>query len=44
MGALLITMMFIFISIPMMEKKNRKSKKGYEEYVRKTPMLIPGLL
>lgn len=38
MGMLL---MFLLASIPMMEKKNKHSKKGFEEYVRKVSVLVP---
>ena len=40
-GALLITLMFVFISVPMMKKKNLASKPGYAEYVKRTGMLLP---
>lgn len=41
LGALVITLMFVFISIPLMEKKNSKSKPGYTEYMKQTSMLVP---
>ncbi|NVK27155.1 MAG: DUF1295 domain-containing protein [Flavobacteriia bacterium] len=37
---LAMLLMFIFISIPMMEKRQSK-KPGWSEYVRKTGMLLP---
>ncbi len=40
-GPMLITLLFIFISIPMMKNKLLKSRKGYAEYVKTTSMLIP---
>lgn len=40
-GAVMMTIMFVFISIPMMEKKNLESKTGYGDYMKKTGMLIP---
>lgn len=41
MGALSITMMFVLISIPMMEKRTQNTKTGYETYQKKVSMLIP---
>ena len=41
LGALLITLMFIFISIPLMEKKNLEEKEGYSDYIKRTPVLLP---
>ncbi len=41
MGALSISMMFVFISIPMMEKKSLHSKQGYKQYMNDVSMLIP---
>lgn len=40
-GALAISLMFIFVSIPMMEKRTLERREGYLEYMRVTPMLIP---
>jgi len=40
-GPVAMTILFVFISIPMMKKKLLASKEGYEEYVRTTSMLIP---
>jgi steroid 5-alpha reductase family enzyme len=40
-GALLITLMFTFISIPMMKKKNLRNKTGYMDYVKRAGMLLP---
>jgi steroid 5-alpha reductase family enzyme len=34
-------LMFSFISIPMMDKRMKERKRGYEEYARKTNALIP---
>ena len=39
-GPVLITLLFWFISIPMMEKHNMV-KENYEEYINKVPKLIP---
>lgn len=40
-GPVLMTFLFLFISIPMMKNKLLKSKKGYARYVKTTSMLIP---
>lgn len=40
-GALAITLMFVFISIPLMEKKILESKPTYRDYIRNTPALVP---
>jgi steroid 5-alpha reductase family enzyme len=40
-GALAITIMFVFISIPMMEKRTLNRREDYREYMKKTPFLIP---
>jgi steroid 5-alpha reductase family enzyme len=40
-GALAVTLMFIFISIPMMEKRAMQNKPGYKEYRQKVSMIIP---
>jgi len=37
----LMTMLFVFISIPLMEKKLLASKEGYSEYIKNTSMLLP---
>lgn len=39
-GAVLMIILFVFISIPMMEKREMR-KEGYEEYKSKVSMLIP---
>ena len=39
-GAFSITLMFVFISIPMMEKHSLKRRKDYKEYKVQTPKLI----
>ncbi len=36
-----MTLLFVFISIPMMEKRLMESKQGYAEYKRTTSMLVP---
>jgi steroid 5-alpha reductase family enzyme len=40
-GFVAMTIMFLFASIPMMEEKNKKNKKGFEEYTNKVSVLIP---
>lgn len=40
-GAMAITIMFVFISIPMMEKKSLITKPGYAIYQKKVSMIIP---
>ncbi len=40
-GAFLNTLLFVFISIPLMEKRQLANKPDYISYMRKTRMLIP---
>ncbi len=40
-GPLLITLLFIFVSIPMMEKHNLEKRNGYEGYIKSVSALIP---
>ncbi len=40
-GPVAITLMFIFASIPMIEKRNLQRREGYTEYRKNTPMLLP---
>lgn len=40
-GFVAMLMMFLLASIPMMEKKNLKSKIGYEKYMNSVSVLIP---
>ena len=35
--------MFIFASIPMMDNRSLERRPDYEEYMKKTPALIPSL-
>ncbi len=42
-GAMTITLMFCFVSVPMMEKRALVTREGYREYRRQTPMLMPVL-
>ena len=41
LGAVLINMLFLFISIPLAEKRLKTYKDGYEEYQNRTRRLIP---
>jgi steroid 5-alpha reductase family enzyme len=36
-----MVILFKFISIPLMEKRNIERKPGYQEYIRKVPALLP---
>ena len=38
---ILMTLLFVFISIPMMEKRLLATKKGYADYQKSTSMLLP---
>ena len=40
-GPAAITLMFIFASIPLIEKRNFERRQGYMEYRESTPMLLP---
>jgi steroid 5-alpha reductase family enzyme len=40
-GPVTITVMFVFISIPMIEKRLLQRKTDYPEYMKHVPMLIP---
>lgn len=40
-GPSLITLLFVFISIPMMEKHILESRPEYARYIRAVPMLLP---
>ena len=39
-GAVLNTLLFLFVSIPMADKRQSK-KEGFAEYKRETRMLLP---
>jgi steroid 5-alpha reductase family enzyme len=41
-GAAAITLMFVFVSVPMMESRALATRGGYAEYREQTPMLLPG--
>ncbi len=38
---LIVFLLFVFITIPMMEKRQLKNKPAYQEYVYRTNMLMP---
>jgi steroid 5-alpha reductase family enzyme len=40
-GLISMILLFVFISIPLMEKKNLKNKSGYEKYIQQVSMLVP---
>lgn len=40
LGPLLITLLFLFISIPLMEKRQLQNKASYQEYIDTTNMLL----
>lgn len=40
-GALTVTLMFVFISIPMLEKREFKRRPGYADYQKEVPVLLP---
>ena len=40
-GAILNTLLFLFVSIPMAEKHQKNRKPGFDEYKKQTRMLLP---
>jgi len=40
-GPLAITVMFLFASIPMIEKRHLEKRPDYRDYIARTPMLLP---
>lgn len=42
-GFISMVILFKFISIPLMEKRNIERKPGYQEYIKKVPALFPRL-
>lgn len=42
-GPIAITLLFLFISIPMIENRHRSRKPAYEDYMKRVPMLFPRL-
>lgn len=43
LGCLSIVLLFVFISIPMKEKRMAERRPGYEDYKKRVPLLVPGL-
>jgi steroid 5-alpha reductase family enzyme len=42
-GFISMIILFKFISIPLMEKRNIARKPGYQEFIKKVPALFPRL-
>ncbi len=42
-GALGITLLFVFVSLPMIETRMRERRPGYAEHQRRVPLLVPRL-
>ena len=42
-GALAITLLFVFISIPMMQERHKSRRKDYETQVASIPLILPRL-
>jgi steroid 5-alpha reductase family enzyme len=40
-GPLVNTLMFLFVSIPMADKRNRRERSGFDDYYRETNSLLP---
>ena len=40
-GALVNTLMFLFVSIPMADKRNREIRPGFDSYIKETNSLLP---
>jgi steroid 5-alpha reductase family enzyme len=40
-GPVAITVMFLFASIPMIEKRNLERREGYRQYIARTSLLLP---
>jgi len=40
-GPVAITVMFLFASIPLIEKRHLEKRQGYRDYMSGTPMLLP---
>ncbi|HBH24715.1 MAG TPA: hypothetical protein DDY13_15005 [Cytophagales bacterium] len=40
-GFIAMLLLFRFISIPMMDKRNLSKRKGYDEYIKRVPILLP---
>ena len=40
-GAIAITVMFVFISVPMIDARSKERRPGYEEHMRRVPAIFP---
>jgi len=40
-GPLAMTLMFVFVSIPLMERRQRERRPGFDAYAARTPALLP---
>jgi len=40
-GPLAIALMFVFVSLPMIETRMAARREGWAEYVRRVPLVIP---
>jgi len=43
-GPIAITMLFLFISIPMMDKRSKERRPEYAEHMKKTSALVPWII
>ena len=41
LGALAMILLFVFISVPMMDERHKASRDGYEEHMKKVSGLVP---
>lgn len=41
LGSLAMTGMFVFVSVPMMDRRNIERRPGYAEFMNEVPMLVP---
>ncbi len=42
-GPLSITLMFVFVSVPLLDQRSIERRPGYEEYMRRTSAIVPWL-
>jgi steroid 5-alpha reductase family enzyme len=40
-GPIAITLLFVFVSIPMMDKRNLERRPGYAEHMKQVSAIIP---
>jgi steroid 5-alpha reductase family enzyme len=40
-GAISITLMFLIVSLPMIERRHQRRRDNYEDYMKEVPLLIP---